>query len=134
MVAIDRDTTALKILAASWGDGPDVEILTADLEDGTSWPLALRQFAGIVATNYLHRPLLPHLAGALAPGGILIYETFAQGNERFGRPSNPAFLLEPGELLVFAQRSNLIVQEYFSGLAKQPHLAMIQRLAAQAPI
>ena len=77
---------------------------------------------------------MPRLAAALAPGGILIYETFAQGNERLGRPSNPAFLLEPGELLAFAQRGNLTVLGYFSGLVSQPRPAVIQRLAAKAPI
>ncbi len=128
-MALDRDVTAL---AAMGCDG--VEIISADLEDGSPWPLGNRQFAGIVVTNYLHRPLLPHLARALAPGGVLIYETFAKGNERFGKPSNPAFLLAPGELLAFAQELGLTVLGYFSGEVSQPKPAMVQRLAARAAI
>ena len=73
--------------------------MQADLEDGSPWPFAGQRFGGIVVTNYLHRPLLPVLAGALAEGGVLIYETFMAGHERYGRPSNPNFLLRPGELL-----------------------------------
>ena len=73
--------------------------MRADLEDGSPWPLGERRFGGIVVTNYLHRPLLPLLIDRLEPGGVLVYETFARGHERFGKPSNPAFLLEPGELL-----------------------------------
>ena len=78
---------------------PGVEFLRADLEDGSPWPFAGRRFGGIVVTNYLHRPLFSHLAAALDEGGVLVYETFMLGNERFGKPSNPAFLLHPGELL-----------------------------------
>ena len=113
---------------------PAAEILEADLEDGTPWPLAGRRFAGIVVTNYLHRPLLPHLVQSLLPGGLLIYETFAIGNERFGRPSNPAFLLAPGELLAFAEDYRLTVLGYFSGEVSQPKPAVVQRLAVLAPI
>lgn len=127
VVALDRDVTALAAMA-----GAGVEILAADLEDGSPWPLGDQCFAGIVVTNYLHRPLLPHLVSALAPGGLLIYETFAAGNERFGRPSNPAFLLAPGELLRLAQESGLTVLGYFSGEVSQPKPAMVQRLAARA--
>ena len=86
---------------------PRLEIIAADLEDGSPWPLAAREFDGIVVTNYLHRPLFPHLATPLAPGGVLIYETFGVGNERFGKPSNPNFLLRPGELLEFAAAHGL---------------------------
>ncbi len=125
-MAVDRDGTALAAMA-----DPRVEIIIADLEDGSAWPLGERRFAGIVVTNYLHRPLLPHLARALAPGGILIYETFAAGNERFGKPSNPAFLLAPGELLAFAQEQDLTVLGYFSGEVGRPKPAMVQRLAAR---
>jgi hypothetical protein len=62
---------------------------------GAPWPFVGRRFDGIVVTNYLHRPLLPILVDSLEPGGVFVYETFAQGNERFGKPSNPAFLLAP---------------------------------------
>lgn len=118
----------MALRARDWPQG--VEVLGADLEDGSPWPLGGRKFAGIVITNYLHRPLLPLLGHALAPGGLLIYETFAIGNERFGKPSNPAFLLRPGELLDFAQESQLTVLGYFSGEVAQPRPAVIQRLAA----
>jgi histidinol phosphatase-like enzyme (inositol monophosphatase family) len=90
VVAIDRDPSDLPA---------GCEAIAADLEDGGPWPLGDRRFGGIVVTNYLHRPLLPVLVDRLTDGGVLIYETFAKGNERFGKPSNPAFLLEPGELL-----------------------------------
>ena len=77
---------------------PHVALLAADLEAGP-WPYAGRRFDAIIVANYLHRPLLPILADSLEHGGLLIYETFARGNERFGKPSNPAFLLAAGELL-----------------------------------
>jgi myo-inositol-1(or 4)-monophosphatase len=90
VVAIDRDTSTLPRHAGC-------EVVTADLEDGSPWPLGERRFGAIVVTNYLHRPLLPLLVDRLEPGGVLLYETFARGH--VGKPSNPAFLLEPGELL-----------------------------------
>ncbi len=129
IVAVDKDVAALA--AQTWPD--EVEIIAADLEDGSPWPLAGRKFTGIVVTNYLYRPLLPQLAALLEPGGLLIYETFAAGNEKYGKPSNPAFLLRPGELLEFAQESGLTVLGYFSGEVAQPLPAVIQRLAARAP-
>jgi SAM-dependent methyltransferase len=91
--AVDRDTTALLAFA-----GPCCEVRRIDLETDDRRQLG-DHYDGIIVTNYLHRPLLPAIARALAPGGVLIYETFARGNERFGRPSNPDFLLRPGELL-----------------------------------
>jgi SAM-dependent methyltransferase len=78
---------------------PGVRFVQADLEDGSPWPFAGQRFGAIVVTNYLHRPLLPLIVAALEEGGALIYETFMLGNERYGRPSNPNFLLRPGELL-----------------------------------
>jgi len=121
--AVDRD-------AALFADPPaGVTLSQADLEDGP-WPYAGREFAGIVVANYLHRPLLPVLVGALEPGGMLIYETFARGNERFGKPSNPAFLLEPGELLE-AVRGKLRVVAYEDRVVERPRPAAIQRLAAR---
>ena len=74
------------------------ELIAADIETGP-WPLAGRGFEAIVVTNYLWRPLTAQLLAALRPGGVLIYETFMRGNERFGKPSNPDFLLKPHELL-----------------------------------
>ena len=120
--AVDRDTAAVAPLA-----GPRCTVEPIDFEIGESWQLG-RDYDGIIVTNYLHRPLLPALAGALAPGGALIYETFAQGNERFGRPRNPDFLLQPGELLqVFA---TLTVVAFEQGEVTEPRPAVIQRIAA----
>jgi hypothetical protein len=79
--------------------------------------------------NYLHRPLFPHLLAALSPGGVLIYETFAAGNERFGRPANPDFLLRPGELLEVV-RGRLRVLGYEDVFSADPKPAMIQRICA----
>lgn len=107
----------------------DFEFVDADLEDGGSWPLGDRRFAAVVVTNYLHRPLFPYLTDAVAPGGLLIYETFALGNERFGRPSNPDFLLHPGELLG-AVDGKLKVLDYEEGEIATPRPAVVQRIAA----
>jgi hypothetical protein len=98
-----------------------------DLENGAARPLGAG-YDGIVVTNYLHRPLFPVLAEALAPNGLLIYETFASGNERFGRPSNPDFLLRPGELL--EAFGGLTVIAFEQGEVTLPRPAVIQRIAA----
>jgi SAM-dependent methyltransferase len=127
VVAVDRDTAVLATSRL-----PNLEIITADLENGDPWPLPGRRFAAVVVTNYLHRPLFPALLAALAPGGLLIYETFALGNERFGKPSNPQFLLRPGELLEVA-RNRLHVVAYEDLEVSEPKPAMVQRLVAQAP-
>ena len=106
-----------------------VHFVRADLEDGGPWPFSGQRFAAIVVTNYLHRPLFPHLAASLAEGGVLIYETFMAGNERYGRPSNPAFLLQPGELL--AAFATLTPIAFEQGCVEAPKAAMIQRLCAR---
>lgn len=121
--AVDRDIALFEEPPAN------VRLLQADLE-AEAWPYAGRRFDAIVVTNYLHRPLLPVLVDALEPGGLLIYETFARGNERFGKPSNPAFLLQPGELLE-AVRGKLRVIAYEDRNVEQPRPAAIQRLAAR---
>ena len=122
--AVDRDATLFP-------DPPGgVKLLAADLEDGSPWPYAGRRFDGIVVTNYLHRPLLPILVDSLEPGGLLVYETFARGNERFGKPSNPAFLLSPGELLD-AVRGRLRVIGYEDLSVQEPRPAAVQRMAAR---
>jgi SAM-dependent methyltransferase len=126
VVALDRDIGGLADLSGDMS----VEIIAADLEDGSSWPLAGRRFSGIVVTNYLHRPIMPRLAEALSPGGVLIYETFALGNERYGRPSNPDFLLRPGELLDYAELHGLTVMGYEQIEVGEPKPAVIQHLAA----
>jgi len=127
VTAVDRDVTGLADLRVD----PAVTILAGDLENDRPWPLGDRRFAGVIVTNYLHRPLLPPIVAAVAPGGCLIYETFAAGNERFGRPSNPAFLLRPGELLE-AVRGRLTVIAYENLEMAEPRPAMIQRIAAIA--
>ena len=108
---------------------PRVALLAADLE-GAPWPYAGRRFDGIVVTNYLHRPLLPILAASLEHGGVLIYETFARGNERFGKPSNPDFLLAPGELLE-AFRETLHIVAYEDLVVDDPRPAAVQRICAR---
>jgi SAM-dependent methyltransferase len=120
--AVDRDTTALLAFA-----GPSCEVRRIDLEADDCWQLG-DGYDGIVVTSYLHRPLLPAIAGALAPGGVLIYETFARGNERLGRPHNPDFLLRPAELL--EAFSTLTVVAFEQGEVSVPRPAVIQRLAA----
>ncbi len=109
---------------------PGASFVRADLEGAEPWPFPGERFAGIVVANYLHRPLFPRLLESLAAGGVLIYETFMAGNERFGKPSNPAFLLRPGELLEACR--SLQVLAFEQGRAREPKPAMIQRLCAVA--
>lgn len=110
-----------------------VTLLGLDLENGTPWPGELSGLDAIIVTNYLYRPLLPALAGALRPGGFLIYETFAMGNQRHGRPSSPGFLLRSGELLGLAMDQGLQVVAFEQGEVSSPKAAVIQRLCARRP-
>ena len=117
VVAVDRSDQVLP---------GAIRFVKADLEDGSPWPFPGRRFAAIVVTNYLHRPLFPLLAQSLDEAGVLIYETFMAGNERYGRPSNPEFLLRPGELLqAFA---SLTVVAFEQGRVERPKKALIQRI------
>jgi SAM-dependent methyltransferase len=125
VTAIDIDLSAVEDLIAH----PGVEALEADLEDGRPFPLAGRRFDGVVVTNYLYRPLLPALVDAVAPGGVLIYATFARGNERFGKPRNPDHLAKPGELLE-AVRGRLRVVAYEDLVLGPPRPAAVQRICA----
>lgn len=122
VVAMDRDLSGL----AGAAQGQRIELVPRDME-ALGWPFGARQFAGVVVTNYLWRPLLPAIVAAVAPGGVLLYETFAVGNERYGRPRNPNFLLRAGELLD-AVHGHLTVVAYEHGTTKRP--AVIQRIAA----
>lgn len=129
VLALDRNPEVLATAA-----GPGIATMTYDLEaEGACWPFEAGRFAAIVVTNYLHRPLFPHLAASLRPDGILIYETFAQGNQVYGKPSNPAFLLAPGELLAMAAAGGLQVLAYEDGHIDSPHPAQVQRLCAAGP-
>ena len=123
--AVDRDVDSLAQLTGIAG----VVALQADLEAG-SWPYPGQSFDAVIITNYLFRPLLPVLVNSVAPGGILLYETFAVGNAAYGRPSNPAFLLEPGELLD-AVRPSMRVIAYEDLKVDEPRPAMVQRICAK---
>jgi SAM-dependent methyltransferase len=130
VLAVDRDADALARIT-----GPDIQIFQHDLEQdagqGTRWPFGANRFAGIVVTNYLHRPLFEALFASLAPNGVLLYETFALGNAKFGKPSNPAFLLRPGELLEAVNACSagtLRVIAFEDGYIERPRPAMVQRI------
>jgi SAM-dependent methyltransferase len=125
--AVDRDADALATMEGITG----IRTRLADLE-GADWPYPLNAFDAIVVTNYLHRPLFPRVAASLNDSGVLIYETFMLGNEQFGKPANPAFLLRAGELLGFASLGFEIVA-FEQGYSAHPKPAVLQRLAAVKP-
>lgn len=125
VTAVDRDPAFAQALAGE----PNIDFIDADFEAGV-WPLGDHRFDVIVVTNYLHRPLFSALDAALAPGGLLIYETFAAGNAAFGRPSNPDFLLQPRELFdVFGAALRVLAFE--DGFIALPKPAMVQRITAR---
>ncbi len=121
---VDRDLSGVADLQGR----PDVELIAADLESGKPFPLLGRSFAAVIVTNYLWRPILADIVAAVAPAGMLIYETFAAGNERFGRPSNPDFLLKPGELIETV-RGRLVPIAYEHARLTDPD-RIVQRIAA----
>jgi len=123
VTALDRDPDQQP-------DAPGLTKIRADLEDGSPWPLPGQRFDLVLVTNYLHRPILPLIVAAVGPGGLLLYETFARGNERFGKPSNPDFLLRPGELAdaVAGQLEILAFEDLELG---PPRPAVIQHIAAR---
>ncbi len=125
VTAVDRDLSGI----ADMINRPGLEALEVDLEDGRPFPLAGRRFAGVIVTNYLYRPLFPALIAAVAPGGALIYETFAKGNEGFGRPRRPEHLMNPGELLEMV-RGQLRVRAFEDLIVEAPRPAAIQRICA----
>ena len=124
VLAVDQDISSIQNAHSS-----AITPKCLNLEED-SWPLLGSKFGGIVVTNYLYRPHLDRLPELLEEGGILIYETFALGNEKFGKPSNPNFLLNPGELLAFAARHSLKVLAYEDIYVDEPKPAMVQRLCA----
>ncbi len=127
VLAVDRDATALGSL-----EGTGIATLQEDLEGGR-WSFGAERFDAIVCTNYLFRPRLDLLVALLAPGGVWLHETFAVGNARYGRPSNPAFLLRAGELARAAERNRLHVLALEDGYVGRPKPARIQRIAAVRP-
>jgi SAM-dependent methyltransferase len=120
VTAVDRDAAAMASLAGV------AETIVADLEAGP-WPLGERRFDAVVVTNYLWRPLLGRIVAAVAAGGVLVYETFAAGNERIGRPARPDFLLSPGELLRVAEGLRIVAFE--DGFLRDPDRC-VQRIVA----
>ena len=127
VVLVDKSQAAIESIAIP---AQACEAVVADIENGP-WPFAGRQFDALVVTNYLWRPLIPTLLGSLAPGGVLIYETFAQGNETVGKPSRPDFLLRHGELLEVCRHLRVVAFE--DGFQEAPQGLMprfIQRIAA----
>ena len=127
VTACDIDVSRLTDIQEEAG----LEIIAADLENG-SWPFSERQFSAVVVTNYLHRPLFPDILAALTPGGLLLYETFAAGNESFGHPRNPDYLLKRGELLsgAFAALTILVYEDL---TINDPKPAAVQRVCARKP-
>lgn len=128
VVFLDRDITQVADMASI----DDVEIVAQDLEGGRPWPLTGRQFAGVIVVNYLYRPILPALVAAVQPGGALIYETFAVGNEAYGHPTNPDYLLHREELLI-AVRPELVVMAYEDVEETEPRPTVRQRILAVRP-
>ncbi|NKB19177.1 MAG: SAM-dependent methyltransferase [Alphaproteobacteria bacterium] len=125
VTAVDRNLSGFTRI----GNNDFYELIEADLEDGSEWPLRSRRFKAIIVTNYLYRPLFPAIIDALDTNGILIYETFSLGNAKYGRPSNPDFLLTPGELLSVC-KNKLRVIAFEEGLIENPTRAVKQRICA----
>ena len=129
LVGVDRDEQAI---AAVSGLG---EAIQADIENA-AWPLVGRRFGAVVVTNYLWRPAWSYILSSLAPDGVLIYETFASGNETVGKPSRPDFLLQPGELL--SRCAGLHIVAYESGFLNNPerfvqHIVAVRTSKTQQP-
>lgn len=125
ITAVDQNISALTDLSADAG----AEVVEIDLEDGKPWPFAGHRFAAIVVSNYLFRPHFDGLIGSLEPGGVLLYETFARGNEAFGRPRNPDHLLKSGELLDLVL-GRLQVVAYECGITDEAPPGVKQRICA----
>ena len=124
VLAVDRDRALLDM-----DEVRGLELRVEDLESGR-WSFSAERFQVVVVTNFLHRPRLDLLPGLLAAGGRLVYETFALGNAAYGKPSNPAFLLQPDELFLLARRANLQVRVFEQGYVASPKPALVQRMVA----
>ena len=124
VTGVDRDTSALRALASG------AELVVADIE-GAAWPFEGRRFDAVIVTNYLWRELLPTLVASVADEGVLIYETFASGNGTVGKPSNPAFLLRPGELLEAVQGLRIVAfEDGFEAAPDGSQPRFVQRIVA----
>lgn len=133
VLGVDRDAVALASASATVDRGTrGIDTLVLDLERGP-WSLPANSFDAVMVANYLFRPRFALACGLLAPGGLLIYETFGLGNEAYGRPSNPSFLLREGELFERARAAGLVVLGYESGYIEAPKPAIVQRLCAARP-
>ncbi|MDX2257779.1 MAG: class I SAM-dependent methyltransferase [Hyphomicrobiaceae bacterium] len=133
VTGIDRDASAARVIAERFGEDR-VALLEVDLETGAPFPVAGRLFDGVVVTNYLWRPILADIVAAVGPSGILIYETFAAGHERFGRPTNPDFLLRPGELCEAVHgRLVPVAYEHVMLATRGSPDRIVQRIAAVGP-
>jgi SAM-dependent methyltransferase len=126
VLAVDRDISGLADLTSPGR----LETLQFDLEIGASWPFSRERFKAVLVTNYLHRPTLDETIGLIAARGVLIYETFGTGNERFGRPSNPAYLAKPGEIADHARELGFDVEIDRHMEIVSPRPAMVQRVLA----
>ena len=125
VTGLDRDISGLADLTGE----ERARLIEADLETGAPFPLAGETFDGVIVVNYLWRQILPDIAACVGSGGLLVYETFALGNERYGKPSNPDFLLKPNELIdAFARHLTVVAFEH--GVAERPYPRAIQRIAA----
>ncbi|MGE0626883.1 MAG: class I SAM-dependent methyltransferase [Hyphomicrobiaceae bacterium] len=128
VTGVDRDTGAAR---QRFAGKPGLELIEADLEDGRLFPFGPASFDGIVVVNYLWRPVLPAIIGAAKRSGLIIYQTFRTGNERYGKPSNPDFLLRPNELLD-AVAGRLLVITYEETHLREPD-RLVQRIVAAGP-
>jgi SAM-dependent methyltransferase len=124
---LDRDLSGVEDLRGAAGS----ELIQADLEAGGPFPLVGRSFGAVIVVNYLWRAILPDILACVAPGGVLLYETFMEGNEAFGRPRNPDFLLRAGELRDLAEAHGFTVVDFHEGRVEDPKPAMKQHLAAR---
>lgn len=125
VTGLDRDLSGVKDLEGA----ANVRLIEADLEASAPFPLGAETFEAVIVANYLWRPVLPAIAACVGPKGLLVYDTFARGNERYGKPRNPDFLLAPNELLE-AFSAHLVVIAFEHGLVREPRMKLVQRLAA----
>lgn len=132
VLAVDRDAAVISTLLGAGLQTREFDLEQPDAASQADWPLAPSSYSGVVVTNYLHRPLMAPLLASVAAGGVLIYETFAQGNGQFGKPANPDFLLAPGELIKLVLDSGgWHVIAFEDGYVDSPKPALIQRICAR---